>query len=112
MAQEALGSHHRERFAPRAQSLTAEAVEKLRGGGWVDDLDVVLGGEPEKSFEARAGMLRPGALEAVRQQQDEAAELLPFVFAAGDKLIDDRLGHVPEIAELRFPDDEAARAIQ
>ena len=39
----------------------------------------------------------------MRQQHRQARGLLPFVFAGGDILIDDRLRDVVEIAELRFP---------
>src|SRR5690349_13304819 len=87
-------------------------MEKLHGSGGINDLDIVLGGEPQKAFEPRAGMFRAGALEAVGQQEHEAAELLPFVFAARDELIDDRLRDVPEITELRLPQDEAPGAIE
>jgi len=86
--------------------------ESIGGRGGIDDLNIVLGGEPEEALEARAGMLGAHTLEAVRQQEHEATELLPFVFAARDELIDDWLRDIPEIAELRFPKDEGARAIE
>ena len=70
------------------------------------DLDVVLGRQGEESLEPRAGVLGALALVAVRQQQDEAARLLPLVFAGDDELVDDDLGAVDEVAELRLPADE------
>ena len=57
-------------------------------------------------------MLGSLAFKAVRQQQNEAAQPLPFVFSAGDKLIHDRLRNIPEVAELRFPEDETVRIIE
>ena len=47
------------------------------------------------------------AFVAVRQKQDEAGGKTPLVFAGADELIDDDLRAVDEIAELRFPKDEA-----
>ncbi len=79
----------------------------LRGRGRLDDLDVVLRREREKSFEPRAGMFRPHALESVRQQQHESRQPPPFVFRAGDELINDDLRGVHEIAELRFPNHKS-----
>ena len=58
----------------------------------------------EKTLQARAGMFGSLAFEAVRQKQHQAAEAFPFIFGAGDELIDDDLRHIPKIAELRLPD--------
>ena len=57
-------------------------------------------------------MFRALAFETVRQQQHEAAQAFPLRFGAGDELIDDDLRRVPEIAELRFPNDQALRRIE
>ena len=43
------------------------------------------------------------------QQHHQAGHLPPFGFGGDDELIDDRLRHVDEIAELGFPDDQVAR---
>ena len=51
-----------------------EHVEELRGRRQVADLDVVLGGELQEALDARARVLGPLALEAVRQEQHEARE--------------------------------------
>jgi hypothetical protein len=51
-------------------------------------------------------MLRPLTLVAVGQQQDDARSALPLRFAADEELVDDDLGSVGEIAELRFPHDQ------
>ena len=51
-------------------------------------------------------MLRALALEAVGEQQHEAAALAPLVLGGDDELVDDRLRAVAEVAELRFPAHE------
>src|SRR6185436_827274 len=78
----------------------------------VCDLDVILSCEREKTFESRAGMLWTGAFEAVRQQEHQSAQQSPFIFGACDELIDHHLGNVYEVAELRFPKNEAIRAFE
>ncbi len=79
MPQQALGGHHDEGLAIRADDLPAERVEDLRGGGRVDHLQVVFGAHRQEALEARAGVLWALALEAVRQEQGQAAEAMPFV---------------------------------
>ena len=51
----------------------------------------------------------PGALVAVRQQQRQAAGLAPLRLAGDDEAVDDHLGGVGEVAELRLPEDERVR---
>ena len=80
VTQQALRRHDDERLAPRAQHLPAQRVEDLRRRGQVADLDVVLGAQLQEALEARARVLRALALEAVRQEQHEAAEAVPLVF--------------------------------
>ena len=89
-----------------AQRLAAQQVEILRGGGGLANLHVVARGELQVALDARAGMLRSLAFVAVRQQQDEAGEQIPLVFAGADELIDDDLRAVGEVAELRFPQNQ------
>ena len=88
------------------QRLTAQQMEILRGGGGLADLNIVVRGELEVALDAGAGVLRALAFVAVGQQQGEAAEQAPLVFAGGDELVDDDLRAVGEVAELRFPEDE------
>ena len=57
-------------------------------------------------------MLGPLAFEAVRQQQHEAAQPPPLLFGAGDELVDDHLGGVDEVAELRLPQHQPVRAVE
>src|SRR5262249_55191146 len=75
----------------------------------VDDLHVSFRTQLQEALEPRARMLRSLSLVAVGQEQDEAAHPLPFRFARGDELVDDDLRAVREVAELRLPQDEAAR---
>ena len=114
MAQQALGSEDDQRLARAAAvmaavHLTAQQMEILRRSSDVAHQHVVLGAEGEKPLDARAGMLRPLAFEAVRQQHDQAARLSPFRLGAGDELVDHDLRAVGEIAELRLPDHQRQR---
>src|SRR5205823_12446406 len=52
-------------------------------------------------------MLGPLAFIAVRQQQDEPAHAQPFRLARTQKLVDDNLGAIGEIAELRLPQHQS-----
>ncbi len=49
----------------------------------------------------------PLAFVAVRQKHGDAGEQRPLVFAGGDKLVDDNLCAVGEVAKLRFPQNES-----
>ena len=91
---------------PRRTGLAAQYVEVLRGGGRVDDAEVLVGAQREEPLEARAGVLGSLALEAVGEKQGEARALTPLVVGRDDELVDDDLGAVREVAELRFPQDE------
>ena len=84
-------------------------MEILGGRGAVDRLYVVAGAQYQKALDARARVLRALALEAVRQQQHQAAGLAPFRFGAGDELVDHDLRAVDEIAELRLPHHQRER---
>ena len=72
-AEQALRRHDDERLDEVALHLAAQDVKILRRSRQVADLDVVLRAGLEEALEARAGMLRPLAFVAVRQEQDDAA---------------------------------------
>ena len=78
-------------------------MEVLRGRGWLADLYIVLGRKLQVTFNASAGVLRTLAFIAVRQQHDQTGKQSPLVFTRNQKLIDDDLGAIGEIAELSFP---------
>ena len=105
-AQQALGGEDDQRARLADQRLAAQQVEVLGGGGRVGDADVALGGEREEALDAGAGVLRPGALVAVRQQQGEAAGLPPLGLAGDDEGVDDHLAGVGEVAVLGLPEDQ------
>ncbi len=64
------------------------------------------------ALEVGVGVLRALALVAVGQQHDEPADPLPLVEGGGDELVDDDLGAVGEVAELRLPDHQHVRLDQ
>jgi hypothetical protein len=108
-AQQALRRHQDQRLANLALELAAQDVEVVRRRRAVGDLHVVLGGELQVALEARGGMLRPLAFVAVRQQADEARHAQPFALAGGYELVEDNLGAVGKVAELRLPQGERVR---
>ena len=95
--------------AEAAAHLAAQQVEVLGGRRAVRDLEVVLGAELQEALDARARVLRPLALVAVREQQHETAHALPLGVGGGDELVDDHLGAVREVAELRLPERQRRR---
>jgi len=107
IAQHAFGGHDDERAAEVAQHLTAQRVEVLRGGAGVNDLDVILGAQRKVAPQPAVGVFGALTLVAVGKQHHQAAVAVPFGEPAGHELVDDDLGAVGEIAELRLPHDEA-----
>ena len=95
-----------QRRVPLGVHLAAQQVEVLRRRRGVADLDVVLGGRGEEALDAGRRVLRALALVAVRQQQHEAVALAPLVLGGDEVLVDDDLGAVDEVAELRLPQHE------
>src|SRR5690349_5935148 len=78
-------------------------MEVLRRSCAVADLDVVFRAKLEEAFDASAGMLGALPFEAVRQQQNEAARLIPLRFGRNDELVDNDLPAIYEIAKLGLP---------
>jgi hypothetical protein len=72
MAQHALRSEHDQRLAPVPQRLPPQQMKILRGVRRLRDLNIVFGRELNEALDARAGVLRPLAFVAVRQQQHQA----------------------------------------
>src|SRR5205807_1520448 len=109
VTQETLRRHDDQRLAEGLAHLPPQHVEHLRRRRRHAHLHVVLRAQLQEALEARRGMLGPGPLVAVRQQQREAAETLPLGLARADELVDDDLGAVGEVAVLRLPDHERLR---
>ena len=105
-AQQRLRGHDDQRALLGDPRLAAQEVEVLRRRRQVGDADVALGGELQEALQARGGVLGARALVAVRQQQRQARRLAPLGQAADDELVDDDLGGVAEVAELRLPQHE------
>ena len=112
MAQQALRREHdeRQRVGQQQHRLPAQQMEILRGGRAVGDAQIDVGGRLEEPLDARARVIRPLALVAVRQQQHERRRQSPLGAARRDELVDDHLRAVDEIAVLRFPDHQPRRA--
>src|SRR6185437_12344495 len=112
MAQQTFWRENDKRFAPFTNRLPSQQMKQLRWCRRLRDLDIVLSREREKSFEPRAGMFRTHAFKSVRQQHDQTGQPVPFVFRAHNKLVEDDLRDVDEIAELRFPQNQTVRPIE
>ena len=84
-------------------------MEVLRSSRRLAHLHIVAGAELQIALDAGAGVLRPLSFVSVRQQQNQAAQQVPLVFAGDDELIDDDLRAVGEVAELRFPHHQRLR---
>ena len=109
MAQQTLGRHDHQGFAQGPDRLAPQHVKHLGRRARHADLNIVLGAELQKALETRRAVLRALALVAVGQQHGQATQARPFVLTAGDELVDDDLGAIGKIAELRFPNDQAGR---
>jgi hypothetical protein len=109
VAQQRFRRHHDERLSDLPPHLPPQHVEIICRRRAVDHLHVLFGAELEIALEPRRAVLGPLPFVAVRQEHDEARHAQPFRFAGGDELIDDDLGPVGEIAELRLPQHEAMR---
>ena len=112
MAQQALRGHHHQRLTEVALHLAAQEVKEL---GWcraVGYLDIVLSAQLQKALQPGARVFGPLALIAVGQEQHQAVHALPLGLGRGEELIDDDLGTVGEVTELRLPDHQGLRVIQ
>ncbi len=76
------------------------------------DAHVVLGAQLQEALDPGGGVVRSLALVAVGgEEQDHAGVLAPLLLGGGDELVDDRLGAVDEVAELRLPQHQCIRAL-
>mmetsp|Transcript_51111 Transcript_51111/g.128237 ORF Transcript_51111/g.128237 Transcript_51111/m.128237 type:complete len:455 (+) Transcript_51111:354-1718(+) len=66
----------------------------------------------QEALDAAGGVLRPGTVHAVRQEERERRLAAPLLVAGGQELIDHHLRGVHKIAELRLPQAEALRRFE
>ena len=64
----------------------------------------------QEALEACRGMLGSLTLEAMREQEHQPRPLTPLVLSGNEEVVDDDLGAVDEVAELRFPCHESVGA--
>src|SRR5216684_2992874 len=86
-------------------------MEILRRARRLAHLNVVFGGDLQEALDTRAGMLRSLTFEAMGKQKHYARRQVPFVLARANELVDDHLGSVGEISELRFPQHQRLGAL-
>mmetsp|Transcript_5104 Transcript_5104/g.9616 ORF Transcript_5104/g.9616 Transcript_5104/m.9616 type:complete len:214 (-) Transcript_5104:1214-1855(-) len=121
VAQQILGRHHHQRLAELAVHLAAEAVEVVGGGGDVHHLPVAVldlharlavhvrddGGvvvaHGQEALQPRRRVLGALPVVPVRKQQSQPRLTQPLGLPGGNELVDDDLGSVGKVSELRFP---------
>ena len=77
----------------------------------IGDAQVVARAQRQEPLDAAARVLRALALVAVGEQQRRGRELAPLVLGGDEEVVDDDLGAVHEVAELRLPGDERVGAL-
>jgi hypothetical protein len=103
VAQQRFRRHQHQRLAEAAVQLAAQDVEVVRRRRAVGDDPVVLGAHLQEPFQPGRGVLRPLALEAVRQQHHEARHAQPFAFARLMNWSNMICAPLAKVAELRLP---------
>ena len=106
MSEQALRRHDDEGPGNGRQSLPAQEVEVLGRRGGVGHAHVVFGRKLEEALQACRGVFGALAFMSVGEEEGEAGVLSPFHPPCGDELVDDDLGHIHEIAELGFPENQ------
>src|SRR5690554_22024 len=112
VAQKRLWRHHHQRLANIPMYLSTQGVEVVRRSGAVDDLNVVFRRQLQEPLEARRRVLWPLPLIAVWKQHHQSRHPQPLGLGGDYELVDDDLGTVHKIAELRFPDGKRTRLSQ
>src|SRR5579871_5550223 len=103
MPKHTLGREHNQRLAPMRERLPTEQVEVLCRIRRLTNLEIVPRSQLQESLDASAGVFRALAFVSMRQKQNQSREQAPFILACTYKLIDDGLGHIGEVSELRLP---------
>ena len=81
-------------------------------GSTARDLHVVFGSQGQKTLEPGTGMLWPGPLQAMRQEQHQPTQPAPLVFGGDNELVDDHLRDIHEVAVLGFPHYKRRGAVE
>ena len=84
-------------------------MEHLCRRGRNTDLNILLGTQLQIALEPGRRVFRSLPLHTMRQKHDQATQAVPFLFTRTDELVDDNLGIVGEITELRLPDHQCIR---
>src|SRR5690606_5965662 len=90
----------------------SQKMEKIRRGCAVRDAQISARAQLKKSLDPTGRMIRTLPFLTMRQEQCECGRVEPFVMAACNKLIDDHLRDVGEVAKLRLPYDQASRRLE
>src|SRR5437899_7353450 len=112
MPQKTFWRHDDEGLAPGPQRLASQAMKVLRRSGRVNNLDVIIRCQMKETLQPCAGMLWALPFVPVRQQENQTAQALPFGLRAGNELVHYRLGGIPEISVLGFPQNETIGIVQ
>ena len=110
-AKQLLGGEGNQWAARASVGLRAKHMEVVGRRRWLAHPHVVLCAQLEVTLDAGRRVIRALALKTVRQHEDERAALAPFLLRGGDELVNDGLGAVGEIAELRFPHNQRVRTL-
>ena len=105
-AKQRFGSEDDQGFPRAEQSLTPQQVKVLPGGARDHHSHVLIGAQLEEPFDSGRGVLGSLTFISMGQEQGQTRLLTPFGLAGGDELVDDDLGAVAEVTELRLPGDE------
>ena len=105
-SQHRLRCEHDQGATRASVGLSTKKVEIGCGRRGTRDRHVVLGAQLQVALDSRGRMIGPLALIPVRQQKHHTRPLAPLLFRARNELVDDGLGSVREVAELRLPEHE------
>ena len=109
--QHRFGGHHDQGPLRGGLRLRAQEVEVLGRGRRDRHPQVAPRRQREEPLEAGRRVLRALPLVPVGQQQGQSGELPPLVLGRHHEVVDDDLGTVGEVAELRLPGHQGLRRL-
>ncbi len=107
VSQHTLGSENHHGNPGFLFHVVPEGMEEVCGSGGIDNVHITAGGQAEKPFNPRAGVLRPLSLKTMREIKHQSVHCTPFLFCTGNVLVDNHLGHICKVAKLRLPYGES-----